>query len=193
MSDSPIVKSPTKETKTLIINLFGGPGTGKSTTAAGVFAFLKWKGVNCEMALEYAKDCVWDKSRNLLDNQIFVFGQQHHRIWRLLGQVDVVISDSPLLHSVIYDSSENPHFSKMVTEEHRRLLNLNIFLVREKPYQQIGRLHTEEQAREIDQKTRQLLESLGETFEVFPGNTLSVPKIANLAHQRFVEENSKAT
>ena len=26
---------------TLIVNLFGGPGTGKSTTAAGVFSKLK--------------------------------------------------------------------------------------------------------------------------------------------------------
>lgn len=176
--------------KTLVLNLFAGPGTGKSTTAAGVFAFLKWKGVNCEMALEYAKDCIWDQSRNLLDNQIFVFGQQHHRIWRLQGQVDVVISDSPLLHSVIYDSSENTHFSKMVAEEHRRLFNLNIFLEREKPYQQAGRLHTEEQAREIDQKTRQMLESLNEPYVSFPGSMLSVPKIASLAIQRFSEGNS---
>lgn len=177
--------------KTLVLNLFAGPGTGKSTTAAGVFAFLKWKGVNCEMALEFAKDCVWDDSRSLMDNQIFVFGQQHQRIWRLQGKVDVVISDSPLLHSVIYDNSENPHFSKMVAEEHRRLFNLNIFLEREKPYQQAGRLHTEEQAREIDQKTRQMLESLDESYIPFPGSILSVPKIAELAIQQFSEGNLK--
>lgn len=39
-----------------VINLFAGPGSGKSTTCAGVFSKLKLAGVNCEMALEYAKD-----------------------------------------------------------------------------------------------------------------------------------------
>jgi len=175
--------------KTLCLNLFGGPGTGKSTTAAGVFAHLKWMGVNCEMALEYAKDCVWDKSRNLLDNQIFIFGQQHHRIWRLLGQVDVIISDSPLLHSIIYDSSSNPHFAPMVLAEHKKLLNLNIFLQREKPYQQIGRLHSEEQAREIDSRTIDLLEHVEEEFLTFPANENSIPLIAEVALETWREAN----
>ena len=46
----------------IVINLFAGPGVGKSTTAARVFAELKLKGVNCEMALEFAKDKVWEES-----------------------------------------------------------------------------------------------------------------------------------
>ena len=45
----------------IVVNLFAGPGSGKSTTCAGVFAKLKLAGVNCEMALEYAKDKVWEE------------------------------------------------------------------------------------------------------------------------------------
>ena len=30
--------------KTVTVNFFGGPGTGKSTTAAGLFTLLKKKG-----------------------------------------------------------------------------------------------------------------------------------------------------
>ena len=41
--------------KTLVINLFGGPGVGKSTLCASVFAKLKIMGIDCEMATEYAK------------------------------------------------------------------------------------------------------------------------------------------
>ena len=41
---------------TLVVNLFGGPGTGKSTTMAHVFAELKWRGYDCEMSNEYAKE-----------------------------------------------------------------------------------------------------------------------------------------
>lgn len=55
--------------KTLVINLFGGPGAGKSTFCASVFADLKWRDINCEMALEYAKDRVWEGSFNVLENQ----------------------------------------------------------------------------------------------------------------------------
>ena len=43
---------------TIVVNLIGGPGSGKSTTAAGLFYNLKKLGINCEMALEYAKDKV---------------------------------------------------------------------------------------------------------------------------------------
>lgn len=66
-----------------VINLFAGPGSGKSTTCAGVFSKLKLAGVNCEMALEYAKDKVWEQSFHTLDNQIYIFGKQLHRLWRL--------------------------------------------------------------------------------------------------------------
>jgi hypothetical protein len=41
--------------KTILVNLYAGPGTGKSTMAANVFSELKWMGVNCELALEFAK------------------------------------------------------------------------------------------------------------------------------------------
>ena len=45
-------------TKTLIINLIGGPCSGKSTIASGLFYNLKKLGYNCELALEFAKDKV---------------------------------------------------------------------------------------------------------------------------------------
>lgn len=57
--------------KALIINLIGGPGSGKSTTAAGLFYKLKKLGYNCEMSLEFAKDKV-------MDDQIYIFGKQYH-------------------------------------------------------------------------------------------------------------------
>lgn len=45
----------------LVINMFGGPCTGKSTTATAVFSLLKMHDVNIEYTSEFAKDLTWEK------------------------------------------------------------------------------------------------------------------------------------
>lgn len=142
---------------TLIINLFGGPGCGKSTAAADVFAGLKWKGVDCEMALEFAKDKVWEKSYEVLQNQIYVFGKQLHRVHRLIGQVEVVITDSPLPFSLMYGDNESYAFKALVLEVFNRYNNENFLLHRTKGYNPNGRMQTEEEAKVLDKKMKNLL------------------------------------
>lgn len=170
---------------TLIVNLFGGPGTGKSTTAAGIFHKLKLSGVNCEMALEYAKDRVWEGSGHILDNQLYVFGKQFHRIWRLLGKVDVIITDSPLLNSILYYQDENPHFPAMVAFEHSRLNNFNVLLQRVKPYNPSGRLQTEEGAKEKDEQIRAILDNVGEEYFTTPAVETSIDELVNMTLRRL--------
>jgi hypothetical protein len=176
--------------KTLILNLFAGPGAGKSTACAGIFHELKILGVNCEMALEYAKDRVWDDSAHLLQNQIQLFGEQYHRIWRLLGKVDIVITDAPLLHSILYYEGGNEHFPRMVLEEHQRLNNFNVFLERVKPFIQSGRVHTEEQSRELDLKATRVLDFLGEPYFATPATRSAITIIADMAIRRFKQANA---
>lgn len=144
--------------KTLICNLIAGPGTGKSTTMAGAFSLLKLDGYNVEMAPEFAKDKVWEESFRTLDNQLYIFAKQHHRIWRLLGQVEVVITDCPLLLSLYYAKNASESFRQLVLEEHNRVESLNIFLTRQKIYNPKGRMQTEEEARTIDGALRTILE-----------------------------------
>ena len=141
----------------IVINLFAGPGSGKSTTCAGVFAKLKLAGVNCEMALEYAKDKVWEESNKVLDDQIYVFGKQLHRIFRLKDKVDVVITDSPILLSIIYDKTGNKYFSDLVLNQFNNFDNRNYFIERTTVYNPKGRLQTEDEAKEIDKVLLDLL------------------------------------
>ena len=71
--------------KTIVCNLFGPPGAGKSTLAAYVFAKLKMMGVNCELVTEFAKDKVWEKNNEALSNQIYIFAKQYYRMSRCTG------------------------------------------------------------------------------------------------------------
>lgn len=146
-----------EEKKTLVVNLYGGPGSGKSTTCAGVFERLKLNGVNCEMATEYAKDKVWEESFKTLDDQIYVFGKQLHKIKRLLGKVEVIITDSPLLNSIQYDAEKNETFHKLVLDQNNRLNNINFFIIRNEHYETNGRMQTLEESKEIDKSILSIL------------------------------------
>ena len=90
------------KTKTKIINFFGGPGVGKSTTATGLFSWMKQQGYSVEYVSEFAKELSWEGSTSQLENQAHVFAEQFRRQWRLIDQVDYVITDSPLLLSSVY-------------------------------------------------------------------------------------------
>jgi adenylate kinase family enzyme len=139
----------------IIVNLFGGPGSGKSTTAAGVFNKLKLAGVNCEIVTEFAKHITWKKDLNTLKNQIYVFAKQHDRMFHLKEQVDVIITDSPIIMGLIYTDYDkvSPSFEQLVVDEFNRpeAENLNIFIKRVKPYNPSGRSQSEEEAKEKDQ------------------------------------------
>ena len=83
-----------------VVNLIGGPGTGKSVTAASLFAKLKKQGINCEYVTEFAKDLVWSERFPEMKDQIYIFGKSYHKLWKLDGKVDVAILDSPLILSL---------------------------------------------------------------------------------------------
>jgi hypothetical protein len=170
-------EQPNKYKDTLVVNLFAGPGTGKSTAAAGVFFDLKNKQINTELASEYAKDLVWEKRNFTFEDQLYLFAKQHHRIFNLLGQVDVVITDCPILLSPVYDSEKRRTFERLVVEEHNRMWTYNVFLKRHKTYNPKGRIHNEQQAHEIDRKVLDVLDRNHQAYETFDATPEGKDKI----------------
>ena len=141
---------------TLVVNLFGGPGVGKSTLMAATFAKLKWNGYTVEMAPEWAKEQVWERDLNVMGDQFFVAAQQAHRIERLIGEVDAVITDSPILLGEIYSNDVALH--KYLHAKFIRYKSINFLVGREKKFDPKGRLQSLEQAKDLDSKIEDMLQ-----------------------------------
>jgi len=163
----------------LVVNFFAGPGAGKSTLAAALFATLKWRGVLCELVCEYAKDKVWEEQHGILQNGYYVFGKQLQRQLRLLGKVDVIITDAPILLSIAYNT-DNRAFQAAVFTEFERFRNLNFFVKRVKPYVQVGRYQDEDGARRVDDDVLAVLKAYKVPFIEITGTQDAVPTVESL-------------
>lgn len=151
--------------KPIVINLIGGPGVGKSTIASGVFYQLKKLGINCELALEFAKDKVYEESFRTMDDQIYIFAKQYHKMWRLIDKVDVIITDSPLLISLHYMKEDSKYFDDFVIEQYEKFENKLYFINRaDGEYQTEGRMQTLDEAKTIDKSIKRILEQKGSSI-----------------------------
>lgn len=154
---------------TLLVNLYAGPGSGKSTGAAYIFAKLKMAGVDCEYVSEYAKDRVWqDDQFPLKYCQLYVTGKQCLKVARLLGKVDVIVTDSPIAMGAMY-TEEKPYQDVCLYEAKKYPNTFNIFLKRAKKYNPNGRNQTEEEARAIDGRLLEFLDSNNLKYETADG------------------------
>lgn len=164
--------------KTTVLNLFGGPDAGKSTFMAAVFAELKFRGRVCEMAPEWIKANVWEGREYVLGNQIYVFGKQYHTLERLRNKVDIIVTDSPLLLSLVYGKPHPEGWRPTVYHAFDSFDNVNVFLNRARPYSPHGRMQSEAEAIEKDNEIkRELLEF---PFVMLDSVRESIPSIVDL-------------
>lgn len=157
------------------INLFAGPGSGKSTTAAWLFSQLKIAGYSIELCSEYVKSWSYQKRDVKPFDQIYLLGKQMQYEYRFISAgIKNVITDSPVLLSCSYtqlynkDLGLHDHMVEIVKVYEKSHPSLNIFLNRDnKPYIEEGRYQTEKQARELDLIIRDDLYSAGVKYSEF--------------------------
>ena len=134
----------------LSINYFASPSSGKSTSAAYSFAFLKNRGCNVELVTEYAKSMVYSRRLPEMSNQIYLLAKQYKKMKDIeeYGHVPMVITDSPILLGMVYSqgSSYFPELVCLANKLHREFENVNVFVRRVKPYNPSGRNQTAEQS-----------------------------------------------
>ena len=168
------------------INLFGGPGIGKSTIASGLFYNMKLNDYYVEYVQEYAKELTFGKDMVKLSDQLLVLGEQHHRVHRLKNQVDYIIHDSPFIMGLCY-LLDDEHLPK---EEYKNLIvkmfhtyeNVNIFLNRNenRDYQNYGRRENIAEARIKDDEIYDMLVQNNIPFYNINVNDKTVEKIMEI-------------
>lgn len=142
-----------RKPRTLNVNLYAGPGIGKSVTAARLYAELKLRGIHAELVNEYAKELVYlgileqKRQEDILEEQI-------RRQGLLQGQALVVVTDSPVPMSLVYakrlgyEGSAMAGLHKQLEEGTRGWLNLDVLLHRDlsKGFEYEGRMQNPEQS-----------------------------------------------
>lgn len=151
---------------TTVINLFGGPGCGKSTLAAEIFSTLKKNGVSIEFIPEFIKSVAYQQDKTILTNpehQQYITFNQKHLEDVLLGKVKYLITDSPFLLGAVYYNHENSKILKLYKNYlsciFKERNTLNFFIKRDKliKFNTSGRHLQEKEAIEIDNKIFDIL------------------------------------
>lgn len=161
---------------TVVVNMLGGSGIGKSTTAAGLYYHMKLAHMNVELVREYVKILAWQGTKIGQFDQVNIFGEQCKLEHTLYGKVDYIVTDSPIVLAPIYEHFY--HGDSMVEEAALKFLNkakqnnveqLNILLQRNKPYDPRGRYQTEEEAKVVDTMTVAFLDKHGMKYTIVSG------------------------
>jgi len=172
-----------KTDRTIIVNLFAGPGAGNSTGAAYIFSMLKMNGFRCEYVSEFAKDKVWEENNTALNCQFYVAGKQIYKVSRVIGKVNIVITDSPILLSAYY--SKDNSLKNAILYEHNKYENLNIFIERDKAYDEVGRLQNYDEACKIDNDLKDMLNSYNQEYVSVKGNKDGYDKIVDMITKKW--------
>jgi hypothetical protein len=145
--------------KLTVVNMFAGPGCGKSTLSAGLFHEMKKQHYKVEMIPEWIKgEGIWENRSQLFGDQDYIFAHQHRMQRRLIGHdIDYVITDSPLMLGMFYLPKDFPQsFKPFMLDVVNSYDNLNIFIKRNDslPYTREGRNQDLEEAIQIDDNIR---------------------------------------
>lgn len=156
---------------TKVICLYAGPGSGKSTTAAKIFALLKDQGKSVELVGEYVKQFAWEKRTPIDLDQFYLFAKQAKLEYRLHNKVDYIITDAPVLltcyYAQVFGTPEQAVLFRSMLLTYLKMCGdkgqdyQHFFLERTKKYDPRGRFQNEAEARKIDEDLRRYMGELG--------------------------------
>jgi nicotinamide riboside kinase len=157
-----------KKRETIVINLISGPGTGKSILTSEIFAALKRDFISCEISHEYIKKKIREKALKAIESQIYIFAKQQFQLFTLRDEVEVIVTDSPIILSAVYDKTKCDFLKGLVLKEFDKYNNLNYLLLRDEdvPYEEEGRYQDAKEAKKVDTEVKDFL--INEKIEFTP-------------------------
>lgn len=141
------------------ISVLGGPGSGKSSQASGLYFLLKTRRESVELVNEHVKNWAYENKKPEFFDQQFFFGMQMQAEYHYLkNKVQLVVTDSPVILAAIYAELISGFEAARPMYELCRNYELefpaaNMFLSRQSGvtrYDEEGRFQDEKEAEEID-------------------------------------------
>jgi len=173
------------------INLYGGPGTGKSTMAAGLYYEMKMHSNSnnhvkqYELVREYVKTWAWEGRKITGFDQFYIFSKQmRSEEVCLKNGVDVIITDSPLplsyMYTVAYNLDCRSELKQAALAFEAKYPALHVMLVRDhdKPYNGKGRFQSLDEAINLDTMARLTLKNL--EFPYIEVTSFDMPSLLNI-------------
>jgi hypothetical protein len=141
------------------------------------------------MVSEFAKELVWEERTETFKDELYIFAKQSHRLFRVNGKVDVIITDRPLILTMLYNhkyGKKSKALDDVVLEEFNSYDNLNYFVHRKKQYNPNGRNQTEDESNQIALELKAILDENKILHEEVSG----VPETADYI-VRFIKQYMK--
>lgn len=175
-----------------VINLFGAPGAGKSTTMLDLTSDLKLMGLSVENTPEFFKELILEDSHKAaFGGQLHILSEQNRRLARLEGKNDIAVTDCPL-PLIGYYTPENyiEGFSQFVTSLYNRYDNINYFILRKHDFEKEKRIHTEDQSDKIAEDLLEMLEANKIKFKVFNScHEISALIIEDMVREKILDKS----
>lgn len=181
-----------KAKKSICISVIGAPGAGKSTVAHGIMYQFKRVPLSVEMASEFAKDEVYENHlQEIVDDQLYIMGEQNRRVARCIGKVDYIITDSPLPICSVH--TDSPLLKEVAFSTFEKTENYIIFIKRGKnvKYDTEGRSEDEATSKKISDTLEESLISRGYNLNYASNADHALILALEFAYQKEDDENIK--
>jgi nicotinamide riboside kinase len=137
------------------ISVFGGPGSGKTTLAARIFAELKTRRRKVEHIPEYVKRMAYANEQPRSFDQLYIIAKQLHREDQILRYVPTIVTDCPIMmcacYAKLYDFRCWQELLSIAKQWELAHPAFNLLIDRFVPYNTNGRFQSEEEAHVVDQ------------------------------------------
>ena len=148
-----------KETKkTKVINILGGPGSGKSSLLLALMNYCKTNSIDAEASMEDAKERILRGEKLQPSTQVYLLAKQHRRESSYYQKTDYIITDCPMWMSIAYEKelSSPPYVAKKIIKKYLahspNIEHTHILVQRPKKYNPSGRRQDEAEAKLFDKK-----------------------------------------